>query len=97
VSTGFVVGPRGSGKTFYALKQAAFRDQYIERDEKYATLYLRPENARDKHGNVILGSRSRRWDAENLTWWVKNRLEQKYGIEIEDRLDMHHAPRHHFG
>jgi hypothetical protein len=34
---------------------------------------------------------SRKRAAENLSTWIKNRLEQKYGREIEDRLDMHLA------
>jgi hypothetical protein len=89
VSTGFVVGPRGSGKTFYALKQAAFRDRYIEKKEKHATLYVRPAHACDMNGNMILGSGSRLWDAHNLAMWIKDRLEQEYGRRVEDMLEMH--------
>lgn len=78
----FVLGSSGSGKTFFAIKDAATFG--VEKQTKRATVYLKPRS--------ISQTSHEKFDKqpEQYVVWVKTEIEKKFKIEFPRRqLDMH--------
>jgi hypothetical protein len=74
----WVFGASGSGKTFYAVMQAATFDMHQLRQRRYVTFYLKPFD--------VKGFKSDR-NMEKLALWIKEAIAKEYGRF--NNLEMH--------
>jgi hypothetical protein len=86
---GYVLGSSGSGKSFFAVKEAASLRLPEDNSELRTTLYLLPKNALNANKKPILGENATLADLDLLTEWIKRRIEELSKKSLDRQLEMH--------